>query len=52
LYNALDPTTHCPVEPDPRFAADLFFLENRLPDRETRVEQFLTQNMLMMGFNL
>ncbi|MFL6736229.1 MAG: glycosyltransferase [Sphingomonas sp.] len=40
VYNALDPTTHCPVEPDPRFAADLSFLGNRLPDREARVEEF------------
>jgi spore maturation protein CgeB len=43
VYNALDPTTHCPVEPDPRFAADLSFLGNRLPDREARVEQFFFQ---------
>ena len=40
IYNALDPTTHHPVESDPRFAADLSFLGNRLPDREARVEQF------------
>ena len=40
VYNALDPTTHHPVEPDLRFAADLSFLGNRLPDREARVEQF------------
>jgi spore maturation protein CgeB len=40
VYNALDPTTHHPVEPDPRFEADLGFLGNRLPDREARVEQF------------
>jgi spore maturation protein CgeB len=40
VYNALDPTTHHPVEPDPRFAADLAFLGNRLPDREARVDQF------------
>ena len=40
IYNALDPTTHHPVEPDPKFAADLSFLGNRLPDREARVEQF------------
>lgn len=40
VYNALDPATHHPVEPDPRFAADLSFLGNRLPDREARVEQF------------
>ena len=40
IYNALDPVTHHPVPPDPRFAADLSFLGNRLPDREARVEQF------------
>ena len=40
IYNALDPTTHHPVEADPRFAADLAFLGNRLPDREARVEEF------------
>ncbi|HTG44305.1 MAG TPA: glycosyltransferase [Verrucomicrobiae bacterium] len=40
IYNALDPSTHFPVDPDPRFACDLAFLGNRLPDREARVEQF------------
>ena len=40
IYNALDPTTHHPVPPEPRFAADLGFLANRLPDREARVEAF------------
>ena len=40
IYNALDPATHHPVPPDPRFAADLAFLANRLPDREARVETF------------
>lgn len=40
VYNALDPTTHFPVAPDPRFEADLGFLGNRLPDREKRVEEF------------
>jgi spore maturation protein CgeB len=40
IYNALDPRTHHPVAPNPRFAADLGFLGNRLPDREARVEQF------------
>jgi spore maturation protein CgeB len=40
IYNALDPTTHYPVEPDPRFSADLGFLGNRLPDREARVDEF------------
>jgi spore maturation protein CgeB len=40
IYNALDASTHFPVEGDPRFAADLGFLGNRLPDREARVEAF------------
>jgi spore maturation protein CgeB len=40
VYNALDPSTHHPVDPDPRFACDLAFLGNRLPDREARVEEF------------
>lgn len=40
VYNALDPDTHHPVPSDARYAADLGFLGNRLPDREARVEQF------------
>jgi spore maturation protein CgeB len=40
IYNALDPTTHYPTAADPRFAGDLGFLGNRLPDREARVEEF------------
>ncbi len=40
LYNALDASTHHPVPSEPRFAADLTFLGNRLPDRERRVEEF------------
>jgi spore maturation protein CgeB len=40
IYNALDPSTHFPVPPEPRFTADLAFLGNRLPDRETRVDEF------------
>jgi spore maturation protein CgeB len=40
VYNALDPATHHPVAPDERFACDLAFLGNRLPDREARVEEF------------
>jgi spore maturation protein CgeB len=43
IYNALDPSTHHPVEPEERFAADLAFLGNRLPDREARVEQFFLE---------
>lgn len=40
IYNALDPATHHPVPGNGRFAADLGFLANRLPDREARVEEF------------
>jgi spore maturation protein CgeB len=40
IYNALDPSTHHPVSPDPRFVSDLAFLGNRLPDREARVDEF------------
>jgi spore maturation protein CgeB len=40
VYNAVDPDTHHPAEPDERFDADLVFLGNRLPDRERRVEEF------------
>ncbi|HET6568659.1 MAG TPA: glycosyltransferase [Rhodothermales bacterium] len=40
VYNALDPRTHHPVGPDPRFEATLGFLGNRMPDREMRVWEF------------
>jgi spore maturation protein CgeB len=40
IYNALDPATHFPVSPEPRFAGTLGFLGNRLPDREARVREF------------
>jgi spore maturation protein CgeB len=40
IYNALDPATHFPTGPEPRFEADLAFLGNRLPDREARAERF------------
>jgi spore maturation protein CgeB len=43
IYNALDPTTHHPVEPQARFAADLSLLANRLPDREARIERFFIE---------
>jgi spore maturation protein CgeB len=56
IYNALDPSSHHPVPPEPRFAADLSFLGNRLPDRETRVEEFflrpaarLTEKSFLLG---
>jgi spore maturation protein CgeB len=47
VYNALDPTTHHPVEADERFASDLAFLGNRLPDREARVEEFFLKAAAM-----
>ncbi len=40
IYNALDPSTHFPVNSDSNFECDLGFLGNRLPDRELRVESF------------
>ena len=40
IYNGLDPATHHPVERNDRFAGDLGFLGNRLPDREARVDEF------------
>lgn len=43
IYNALDPATHFPVAPQARFACDLAFLGNRLPDREERVERFFLE---------
>lgn len=43
IYNALDPETHHPVWPEPRFECDLAFLGNRLPDREQRVDEFFVR---------
>lgn len=40
IYNALDPDTHHPVQPQAELACDLVFVGNRLPDRERRVEEF------------
>ncbi|HET8996469.1 MAG TPA: glycosyltransferase [Acetobacteraceae bacterium] len=40
IYNALDPSTHFPVAPDPDYATDLCFLANRMPDREARADEF------------
>jgi spore maturation protein CgeB len=58
IYNALDPATHHPVPAEPRFAADLAFLGNRLPDREARVDEFffgaaarLPQHRFLIGGN-
>ncbi len=43
IYNALDPATHHPAPRHDRFAGDLNFLANRLPDREARVERFFLE---------
>ncbi|MGE3781208.1 MAG: glycosyltransferase [Alphaproteobacteria bacterium] len=40
IYNALDPVTHHPAAPDPRFACDLGLVANRLPDRERRIDEY------------
>ncbi len=40
IYNGLDPLTHYPVPPEPRFLCDLGLLANRLPDRERRIDEF------------
>ena len=58
VYNALDPTSHFPVAPDPSWFADLSLLANRLPDREARVAEFffrpaalLPQKTFLLGGN-
>ncbi|MBV8926344.1 MAG: glycosyltransferase, partial [Bradyrhizobium sp.] len=43
IYNALDPSTHYPVPANSEFACDLGLLANRLPDRETRIEQYFIE---------
>jgi spore maturation protein CgeB len=50
IYNALDPSTHHPVPPDPRFECDLGFLGNRLPDREARVEEFFLRAASLLPY--
>jgi spore maturation protein CgeB len=58
IYNALDPETHHPAAPDPRFQCALALLANRLPDRERRVDEFffrpasrLTSASFLLGGN-
>ncbi len=48
IYNAVDPDTHFPVEARREFACDLSFLGNRLPDRETRVEEFFLKSAAIL----
>jgi spore maturation protein CgeB len=49
VYNALDPHTHHPAPPDPRFFGTLGFLGNRLPDREARVDEFFFRPAALMS---
>jgi spore maturation protein CgeB len=58
IYNGLDPASHYPVAPRPRFACDLGLIANRLPDRERRIEEFflavaadLPQQRFLLGGN-
>lgn len=48
IYNALDPSTHHPVEREARFSVDLALLANRLPDREARIERFFLKPAAML----
>lgn len=48
VYNALDPETHAPGLPDPRFTGHLGLLANRLPDREKRVDEFFLRPASML----
>jgi spore maturation protein CgeB len=40
IYDALDLHLHFPAPPEKRFAADLGFLNDRLPEREARTREF------------
>jgi spore maturation protein CgeB len=40
IYNGIDPDTHHPAAPDPRFGCDLGLVANRLPDRERRIDAY------------
>jgi spore maturation protein CgeB len=58
IYNGLDPATHHPAPPEPRFACDLGLVANRLPDRERRIEEYflavaaeLSLQRFMLGGN-
>lgn len=48
IYNAADPETHHPVGVVDRLLADLAFLGNRLPDRESRVEEFFFRAAMIL----
>lgn len=43
IYNGFDPEVHFPSKSDKKYQADLGFLGNRLPDRESRVKEFFLE---------
>jgi spore maturation protein CgeB len=43
IYNALDPSTHYPAPARADYECDLSLLANRMPDRETRVDEFFVK---------
>lgn len=51
IYNGLDPDIHHPTDPNPSYAGDLFFMGNRLPDREQRVEDLFLKSAEMRPEN-
>lgn len=40
VYNAVDPQAYHPAAPSEDYACDLFFMGNRMPDREARFQHF------------
>ncbi len=48
IYNALDPHTHFPVEPDPRFECDLALLCDCTTENESLVQEFLLKPAIQM----
>src|SRR5690606_17104720 len=49
VYNALDPATHHPAPPDPRFEADLGCRGERLPDREAGVDEVCLRRAVLLA---
>lgn len=43
VYNAVDPEAYRPVPPSDEYACDLFFMGNRMPDREARFRHFFLE---------
>ncbi|HEX2656579.1 MAG TPA: glycosyltransferase [Xanthobacteraceae bacterium] len=43
IYNAVDPESHHPASAQENLACTLSFLGNRMPDRETRVDEFFVK---------